>query len=136
MITPVTTVWLLSSLGLENFKYTSNTVQKGCRGKVNTKSYCEVQIHKGFAPRWVTVSPDLTGDGVRFPTKRSVTGFGNDGDFCIRPIKVSPGFHWLVSYVEERLTKQIVLHKVLLLFILYNRAARDYTNSVNVLNPY
>jgi len=35
--------------------------------------------------------------------------------------------------LEQRLSKQIVLYKGLLLFILYNRAARDYTSRDNVL---
>lgn len=67
--------------------------------------YCDVQIHRGFALRWVAMSPDLTGDGVRFPTKRSVTGFGNDGDFYMRPVKVSSGSHGLFSHVYLKIIK-------------------------------
>ena len=36
----------------------------------------------------------------------------------------------------ERLKKQIVLFKSAFLFILYNRAVRDFTKGVNVLNLY
>ena len=42
---------------------------------------------------------------MRFPTERPVTRFGNDGDFCIRPVKVSPESHWLVSYAFEKIIK-------------------------------
>lgn len=67
--------------------------------------YCDVQTHKGFARHWVAVSPDLTGDSVRFPAKRSVTRFGNDGDFFMRPVKVSSGFHGLFSHVYRKIIK-------------------------------
>ena len=38
--------------------------------------------------------------------------------------------------LNERLAKQMRLYKGIFLFILYNRAALDCTNKVNVLNPY
>ena len=83
------------------------------------KLYCDVQIHKGFALHWIAVDPGLTGDGVRFPTKCSVTRLGNDGDFCIRPIKVSPEFHGLISYAYVKINKtdRVIQEGILIYFV-------------------
>ena len=67
--------------------YISNEMQSDDR--VNTKEYCEV-----FGSRL-----------------NACHEFGNEGDYCIRPLMVSSDFHRLISYALNRLSKQIVFYK-------------------------
>ena len=67
-----------------------------------------------------------TSGEVRFPTKRSAMRLGNDDGYCIRPLKVSPGLHRLISYALENPSKAgSAKQGVLIIYFVQTRMKRQ-----------